>query len=81
MTPAGQQVNTVWFAGKIIDTTNYAASPSSIPAGAWSSPASDRVLSAGSTRFLLIIFQDNLQASGYTLSVDFDNGCTVTASN
>jgi hypothetical protein len=43
----------------------------------WKS-GSDRTLSAGSTKTLEFKFDQNAGSSGYTITVTFDNGCSVS---
>ena len=50
--------------------------PTDIQSG-WKS-GSDRTLSAGSTKTLEFKFDQNAGSSGYTITVTFDNGCSVS---
>jgi len=80
--PSSQKIREVKFGGAIIDSSNYTASPSSIPVDAiWTTQIGDRQLSAFSSKDLDITFQDALQAGGYSVTVNFDNGCSVSANN
>lgn len=57
-------------------------SPSDIPSeGAWSGLVSDRQIGAGASQSITFIFMNTLQASGYSLTLNFDNGCTLSANN
>lgn len=61
----------IWDAG---DT----ASPTGMPAeGGWKS-SGDRTLGAGSTKTLEFKFEDDAASTGYTITVTFDNGCSLT---
>jgi len=56
-------------------------SESSFPAErAWNATPNDRDVDPG-TVSLLLQFQEDLQASGYTIEVGFDIGCSITSSN
>lgn len=80
--PPSQKIKEVRLGGTTIDSSNYTSSPSSIPmGGTWTTPIGDRQLSASSGKDLDILFQDTLQASGYSVTVNFDNGCSVSANN
>jgi hypothetical protein len=77
----GQQLRSVWFGGTQIDGTTYITSPSNIPAGGtWTmgQPA-DRQLAAGAGKDLQFTFRRVLPPTGYAVTVNFDNGCSVSA--
>jgi hypothetical protein len=81
-TPASQKIKDIHLGGNTIDNSNYNSPPSQIPLnGTWSAghPA-DRRLSANSQETLDFGFQDPLPATGYNLAINFDNGCSVSAS-
>ena len=80
--PASQAIMSVSLAGQQIDSSRYNNTPSQIPSGGiWTvgSPA-NRQLPPGSAKDLTFQFRLNPSATGYTLTVKFDNGCSVTAS-
>ena len=81
-TPADQKITEIRLGGTVIDSSNYNNSPSAIPLnGTWTAgqPA-DRQLPANSGKDLEFVFQDPLAATGFNLTVNFDNGCSVSAS-
>ena len=83
-TPASQKILEIHLGGIVIDRSNYTKPPSSIPlAGLWtgSGQAADRMVPANTSKPLEFLFQDELPSTGYNLTIQFDNGCSVSASN
>jgi hypothetical protein len=57
-------------------------SPSDIPTErAWSGLVTDRQIGASASQSMTFVFLNALQASGYSLILDFDNGCTISINN
>jgi hypothetical protein len=78
-TPPAQQLRVIRFAGSVIWDSVDNNSPSSLPAErAWA--GGDRSLPSSSVKELRFEFHKELAASGFSLTVTFDNGCSVSAS-
>jgi len=77
-TPPAQQLRVIRFAGSVIWDSVDNNSPSSLPAeGAWA--GGDRLLPTSGVKELRFEFHKELAASGFNLTVTFDNGCSVSA--
>jgi len=80
--PPSQKLRKIFVGATQVWTGTDNNSPSNIPSeGAWSGTGTDRQIGAGGSQLLTFEFQDALQASGYSLTVNFDNGCSTSASN
>lgn len=81
-TPSSQAVSEIKFNGVTIVNSNDPLPPSDYPSeNNWTGTQSDLELAASESKLLVLLFQDNLQANGYSITVTFDNGCTVGESN
>ncbi len=81
-TPPFQELTEIKFGGAAIIDANDTQPPSDFPAeAAWIGEVNDRQVKAFSSRLLEFLFQDNLQSTGYSVTISFDNGCAVSASN
>lgn len=81
-TPESQMINEVKFNGVTIVNSSDPQPPSDYPSEKnWMGTQSDRELSASDSKLLELLFQDNLQSSGYSITVTFDNGCMLSESN
>jgi serine/threonine-protein kinase len=75
------------FERAFLDSTEIANSndnqpPSALPGEiAWLGPAADRQLGGGQTRTLRFDFNRDLPFTGLSVSVSFDNGCSLNTSN
>ncbi|HKZ69076.1 MAG TPA: hypothetical protein VJ020_03295, partial [Anaerolineales bacterium] len=77
--PSSQKIREVLLDSTTIDSFNYTLSPSNIPVGGWVTPPQ---LPAASAKNLVFQFQDPLNTTisfTYTVTVNFDNGCSVNA--
>ncbi|MEK6573079.1 MAG: hypothetical protein AABZ58_02020 [Chloroflexota bacterium] len=76
----GQELKKIEFAGEGIWEGADNRSPSSIPAeGDWKGDVSDRQLDRFSSKDLTIVFGQELKNGGYSVRVNFDNGCVIGA--
>ncbi|HLB47084.1 MAG TPA: hypothetical protein VJL59_08650 [Anaerolineales bacterium] len=76
----GQKLKKIEFAGEGIWEGADNRSPSSIPAeGDWKGDVSDRQLDPFSSKDLTIVFGQELRNGGYSVRVNFDNGCVIDA--
>jgi hypothetical protein len=76
----GQKLKKIEFAGQgIWDGSDYRP-PSSIPAeGDWKGDVRNRQLDPFSSKDLTIVFGQELKNGGYSVRVNFDNGCVIGA--
>ncbi len=82
-TPASQKIMEIHLGGAVIDRSNYTKPPSSIPLGGlWTGtgPATDRLVPGNTSKALEFVFQNELGPTGYSLTIQFDNGCSASAS-
>ncbi len=82
-TPASQKILEIHLDGTVIDRSNYTKPPSNIPLGGlWTGtgPPTDRLVPGNTSKALEFAFQDELAATGYSLTIQFDNGCSASAS-
>jgi len=81
-TPVSQMVKEVKFRGATIVNASDPQPPSDYPSEKdWKGTESDRALEAFDSQLLEFLFENNLQSSGYSITITFDNGCTLTESN
>jgi hypothetical protein len=81
-TPESQTVNEVKFNSVTIVNSSDPQPPSDYPSEKnWTGTQSDRELAVSESKLLVLLFQDNLQASGYSITITFDNGCTLSENN
>ncbi len=81
-TPVAQMVSEVKFNGVTIVNASDPQPPSDYPSEKnWKGIQSDRELAASDSKLLELLFGDDLQSGGYSITVTFDNGCTLTESN
>ncbi len=81
-TPISQDIKEVKFDGVTIVNSTDPEPPSEYPAERnWTGAQSDRELAASDSQLLEFLFQDNLQPSGYSVTITFDNGCVINESN
>jgi hypothetical protein len=81
-TPESQMVNEVKFGDVTIADSSDPQSPSDYPSERnWTGTQSDRELAASDSKLLALLFGYNLQSNGYSITVTFDNGCTLSESN
>lgn len=76
---SSQKIQAVLLDSTTIDSANYASPPSNIPVGGWVTPPQ---LPAVSAKNLVFQFQNLLNTTfsfTYTVTVNFDNGCSVNA--
>lgn len=72
----------VKFGGVTIVNASDPQLPSDYPSEKnWTGTQSDRELAASDSKLLELLFGDDLQPSGYSITVTFDNGCTLNESN
>lgn len=80
--PADQKLIKVVLDGVEIWSGIELNSPSEFPAEeAWGATPEDRDIDSGATVTLMLQFEQDLQAGGYTMEPTFDIGCFVTGSN
>jgi hypothetical protein len=79
-TPESQLVKEVKLSGVTIINSSDPLPPSDYSETDWIGTGSDRALGASDSKLLELLFQDNLQASGYSITVTFDNLCTLNES-
>jgi len=81
-TPSSQRLRKMFVGGNQVWSGPENFPPSNFPGGfGWSGPSSRRQIGAGSSQSISWDFQDNLQSSGYSVTLNFNNGCSVSASN
>lgn len=81
-TPESQAVNEIKFNGMVIINSSDPLPPSDYPSERnWTGTQFDLELASFDSKLLVLLFQDGLQTSGYSISVTFDNGCTLNESN
>ncbi|MBL8102968.1 MAG: hypothetical protein JNM02_10590 [Anaerolineales bacterium] len=81
-TPMSQDIKEVKFEGVTIVNSTDPEPPSKYPAERnWTGAQSDRELVASDSQLLEFLFQENLQTSGYSVTITFDNGCMINESN
>jgi hypothetical protein len=81
-TPESQGVKEVKFNGVTIVNADDPLPPSDFPSEKnWTGTQGDRELGASDSKLLVLLFTDDLQVSGYSLTVTFDNGCMLSKSN
>jgi len=81
-TPISQNVKEVKFNGVTIVNSSDPQPPSDYPSESnWTGAEGDRELAASDSKLFELLFQDNLQSSGYSITITFDNGCTLNKSN
>jgi len=75
-------LNEVKFNGVTMVNSSDPQPPSDYPSEKnWTGTQSDRELAASDSKLLELLFGDDLQPSGYSITVTFDNGCTLNESN
>ncbi|MGH2521354.1 MAG: hypothetical protein ACRDH2_02520, partial [Anaerolineales bacterium] len=80
--PDSQGLHEVYWRGGPIAEGNDNQPPSSLPGEInWLGTPADRELGPQASTTLQLEFQEPLLPNGYSISLTFDNGCTVTASN
>jgi hypothetical protein len=81
-TPESQMVKEVKFNGVTIINSSDPLPPSDYPSERiWTGTESDRALADADPKLLELLFEESLQPSGYSITITFDNGCTMTESN
>jgi hypothetical protein len=81
-TPESQMVKEVKFSGVTIVNASDPLPPSDYPSEKnWTGTQSDRELAASDAKLLELLFEDNLESSGYSITITFDNGCMLSESN
>ncbi len=76
----GQKLKKIEFAGQGIWEGSDYRPPSSIPAeGDWKGDVRNRQLDPFSSKDLTIVFGQELKNGGYSVRVNFDNGCAIDA--
>lgn len=81
-TPESQAVNEIKFNGASIINSSDPLPPSDYPSERiWTGTQSDLELAASESKLLVLLFQDDLQTSGYSITITFDSVCTVSESN
>ncbi|MBI5352095.1 MAG: hypothetical protein HZB50_05610 [Chloroflexi bacterium] len=81
-TPVSQMLTEVKFNSVTIVNSSDPQPPSDFPSERnWTGTQSDRELAVSASKLLVLLFGDNLQSSGYSITVTFDNGCTLNESN
>lgn len=81
-TPASQKLRNVYLDSAELIDDNDNQPPSLIPDETdWEGPAANRQLNPSATGTLFFHFQEALQPGGYSLIIDFDNGCRLSVSN
>jgi hypothetical protein len=79
-TPASQKVSQLLLNGVLIWNPSDPDSPTDIPTeGDWVNGA-DLTIPDATTSTLVVLFSDDLQATGYEVHVVFDSGCQVSGS-
>ena len=79
-TPTSQKISELQLGGVTIWNPSDPDSPTDIPLeGNWVNGA-NLTITNGGTSSLLILFAENLQATGYEVHVVFDIGCQVSDS-
>jgi len=80
--PESQLISEVKFNGVTVINSSDPLPPSDYPAEKnWTGAEGDRELAASDSKLFELLFQDNLQSSGYSITITFDNGCTLNKSN
>jgi hypothetical protein len=80
--PSSQSVVRVEFNGVTILNADDPLPPSSYPSEKnWAGTQSDLELAASDSKLLVFLFSEDLQAGGYSVTVTFDDVCTVDGSN
>jgi len=80
--PDSQRLHEVSWRGGTIAEGNDDQPPSLLPGEMnWLGTPADRELGLNASTELQIEFQDPLLPNGYSVTLTFDNGCTVTANN
>jgi hypothetical protein len=80
--PVSQGMSQITFNGVTIVNADDPQPPSDYPSEKnWSGTQSDLELAPSNSVQLVLLFSDDLQASGYSITVTFDNGCSVNGSN
>lgn len=81
-TPISQSISTITFNGATIINSSDPLPPSDYPSEKnWTGTQSDRELAVAESKLLILLFTEDLQSSGYSITVTFDNGCTLSESN
>jgi hypothetical protein len=81
-TPPSQELRKMDVGGSHVWNGHDNFPPSNLPGGSgWSGPSSNRQIGPGSSRSITFDFKDNLQPSGYSVTLNFNNGCSVSAGN
>ena len=81
--PTSQKLTEVKFKGvTIVNNANDPSSPSDYPSEKnWTGTQSDLELAASASEPLVLQFKDELQSTNFSITITFDNGCTVSESN
>ncbi len=80
--PVSQSISMIAFNGVTIVNADDPLPPSDYPSEKnWTGTQGDRELGASDSKLLVLLFTDDLQVSGYSLTVIFDNGCMLSESN
>ena len=80
--PESQMVNEISLNDVTIVNSSDPLPPSNYPSeNNWTATQSDLELTASDSKLLVLLFLDDLQSSGYSITITFDNGCTLSESN
>jgi serine/threonine-protein kinase len=80
-TPPPQRLSEVFVGGTRISNSKDNQPPSALPAEVPWVDGAARSLAPGATEALRFLFRDPLPATGFSVSVTFDNGCALNVSN
>jgi hypothetical protein len=81
-TPVSQAMSEVTFNGVTIVNADDPQPPSDFPSEKnWVGTQSDLELATSDSKLLVLLFTEDFQASGYSITVTFDNGCTLSENN
>lgn len=79
--PLSQMVEKVELGGVVIVNASEPEPPSDFPSERnWTGTENDLTLGASDSKLLALFFLEDLQAGGYSLTVDFDNSCSLSES-
>jgi hypothetical protein len=77
-----QSVSMITFNGVTIVNADDPLPPSDYPSEKnWVGTQNDRELAVVESKLLVLLFTEDLQPSGYSITVTFDNGCTMSEGN
>jgi hypothetical protein len=80
--PESQSLTEVQLNGATIMNSDDPLPPSDYPSERpWAGTSGDLELAALDSKLLVLSFTEDLQPSGYSITVTFDNGCTLSGSH